>query len=192
MRLAASGKVRQRGPARFYLRDKVRELANEPLPERGCFPPNLRPLAERRAAQRARYPCIKPNATDAVCHDDSSGISETRLRDSILALESDGGMSKLLIICWIGFLCCAAIGCGRGRSGDAMEAIAGRERAIELLQKAYDAFNRGDMAGLDPQIEWTEPDSFPGGGTYHGTAEVQGYLTRSRAGWAEGRSEPER
>jgi ketosteroid isomerase-like protein len=105
-------------------------------------------------------------------------------------------MSKLLIICWIGFLCCAAIGCGRGRSGDAMEAIAGRERAIELLQKAYDAFNRGDMAGavagLDPQIEWTEPDSFPGGGTHHGTAEVQGYLTRSRAGWAEGRSEPER
>jgi len=85
-----------------------------------------------------------------------------------LALESDGGMSKLLIICWIGFLCCAAIGCGRGRSGDAMEAIAGRERAIGLLQKAYDAFNRGDMAGavagLDPQIEWTEPDSFPGGG----------------------------
>ena len=77
-----------------------------------------------------------------------------------------------------------------------MEAIAGRERAIELLQKAYDAFNRGDMAGavagLDPQIEWTEPDSFPGGGTHHGTAEVQGYLTRSRAGWAEGRSEPER
>ncbi len=113
-----------------------------------------------------------------------------------MALESDGGMSKLLIICWIGFLCCAAIGCGRGRSGDAMEAIAGRERAIELLQKAYDAFNRGDMAGavagLDPQIEWTEPDSFPGGGTHHGTAEVQGYLTRSRAGWAEGRSEPER
>jgi ketosteroid isomerase-like protein len=33
---------------------------------------------------------------------------------------------------------------------------------------------------------------FREGGTHHGTAEVQGYLTRSRAGWAEGRSEPER
>jgi hypothetical protein len=99
-------------------------------------------------------------------------------------------MSKLVLIFWMGFLCCAAIGCRR--LGDAMESSEGRGRAIELLREAYDAFNRGDMGAaverLDPHIEWTEPDSFPGGGTYHGTAEVQGYLTRSRAGWAEGRS----
>jgi ketosteroid isomerase-like protein len=71
-----------------------------------------------------------------------------------------------------------------------------REQAIRLLRKAYDAFNRGDIAAavenLDPQIEWTEPESFPGGGTYHGQAGVSRYLTQSRASWAAGRSEPER
>jgi ketosteroid isomerase-like protein len=40
--------------------------------------------------------------------------------------------------------------------------------AIALLQRAYDAFNRGDIADavkeLDPDIRWTGPDSFPGGG----------------------------
>lgn len=68
--------------------------------------------------------------------------------------------------------------------------------AIHLLRQAYDAFNRGDIEqavkDLDPEIEWTEPDSFPGGGTYHGREGVARYLTQSRAGWAEGRSEPER
>jgi uncharacterized protein len=66
----------------------------------------------------------------------------------------------------------------------------------EALRKAYAAFNRIDIAAtveaLDPQIEWTEPAEFPGGGTYHGHAGVQAYLSQSRAGWAEGRSEPER
>lgn len=68
--------------------------------------------------------------------------------------------------------------------------------AIALLQRAYEAFNRGDIAAavkeLDPDIRWTEPDSFPGGGTYRGQAAVAAYLTQSRANWAEGRSEPER
>ena len=66
----------------------------------------------------------------------------------------------------------------------------------EALKKAYAAFNRNDIAAtveaLDPQIEWTEPAEFPGGGTYRGHAGVQAYLSQSRAGWAEGRSEPER
>jgi ketosteroid isomerase-like protein len=39
---------------------------------------------------------------------------------------------------------------------------------------------------------WTEPAEFPGGGTYHGHAEVQAYLSQSRKVWAEGSSEPER
>jgi uncharacterized protein len=68
--------------------------------------------------------------------------------------------------------------------------------AIAILRGAYAAFNRGDMdaavSGLDPQIEWTEPPEFPGGGAYHGREEVKGYLARSRTGWAEGSSEPER
>jgi hypothetical protein len=68
--------------------------------------------------------------------------------------------------------------------------------AIQALRKAYAAFNRNDISAtiepLDPQIEWTEPADFPGGGTYHGHEEVKAYLTQSRAGWAEGSSEPER
>lgn len=68
--------------------------------------------------------------------------------------------------------------------------------AIDLLLRAYDAFNRGDIAAavkeLDPNIRWIEPDSFPGGGAHHGQDGVAAYLTQSRAGWAEGRSEPER
>jgi len=68
--------------------------------------------------------------------------------------------------------------------------------AIQALRKAYAAFNRNDISAtiepLDPQIEWTEPADFPGGGTYHGHEEVKAYLTQSRTGWAEGSSEPER
>jgi hypothetical protein len=66
----------------------------------------------------------------------------------------------------------------------------------ETLKRAYAAFNRHDIAAtveaLDPQIEWTEPPEFPGGGTYHGHQAVKAYLSQSRADWAEGSSEPER
>ncbi len=67
---------------------------------------------------------------------------------------------------------------------------------IETLRKAYAAFNRNDIPGaveaVDPQVEWSEPPEFPGGGTYHGREAVKAYLTQSRANWAEGSSEPER
>jgi uncharacterized protein len=66
----------------------------------------------------------------------------------------------------------------------------------EALRKAYAAFNRNDIAAtveaFDPQIEWTEPAEFPGGGTYHGREGVMAYLSQSRAAWAEINSEPER
>lgn len=67
---------------------------------------------------------------------------------------------------------------------------------IAILKRAYEAFNRGDMAtaveAMDPQVEWIEPAEFPGGDQpYHGPNEVKGYLAQSRAGWIEGRSEPE-
>lgn len=69
------------------------------------------------------------------------------------------------------------------------------EPMITALRGAYAAFNRGDMDAaveyLDPQIEWSEPPEFPGGGTYHGRDEVKRYLAQSRAAWAEIRSEPE-
>jgi ketosteroid isomerase-like protein len=68
--------------------------------------------------------------------------------------------------------------------------------AITALRSAYAAFNRGDMdtavESLDPQIAWTEPAEFPGGGTYHGRDGARRYLTQSRAAWAEVISEPER
>ena len=79
---------------------------------------------------------------------------------------------------------------------DALGTTEQRDQAIKLLKNAYGAFNQGEIAKavaeLDPAIEWTEPASFPGGGTYHGQAGVSQYLTQSRAGWAEGRSEPEK
>jgi ketosteroid isomerase-like protein len=69
-----------------------------------------------------------------------------------------------------------------------------QDHAIALLRDAYAAFNRDDIpdavANLDPNIEWTEPAEFPGGGAYHGRSAVAGYLTQSRAGWTEGASQP--
>jgi ketosteroid isomerase-like protein len=69
-----------------------------------------------------------------------------------------------------------------------------QQHAIAVLREAYAAFNRNDIPAavqsLDPNIEWSEPAEFPGGGLYHGRCEVARYLTDSRAGWAEGASEP--
>ena len=77
-----------------------------------------------------------------------------------------------------------------------MDGTPAQNLAIQALRRAYAAFNRNDMQAavemLDPEIEWTEPAEFLGGGTYHGPNEVKAYLTQSRAGWAEGGSEPER
>jgi ketosteroid isomerase-like protein len=77
-----------------------------------------------------------------------------------------------------------------------MESSRQFEATIAALRGAYEAFNRGDIDAalqpLDPQIEWTEPVEFPGGGTYHGHDGVKRYLTQSRAAWAEVSSEPER
>jgi uncharacterized protein len=92
---------------------------------------------------------------------------------------------------------CLGVAC-RGRSGEqtSVELSAEQERAVGILREAYAAFNRGDIssavAQLDPQIDWTEPAEFPGGGKYHGQTEVAAYLTQSRAAWAEVSSEPER
>jgi len=71
-----------------------------------------------------------------------------------------------------------------------------QEQAISGLRAAYEAFNRGDIAAavelFDPQIEWTEPAEFPGGGTYHGVAGAKTYLIQSRESAAEVHSEPEK
>jgi ketosteroid isomerase-like protein len=66
---------------------------------------------------------------------------------------------------------------------------------IAILRSAYSAFNRGDIdaavQSLDPQIDWSEPAEFPGGGSYHGREAAKQYLTNSRASVAEVISEPE-
>lgn len=77
-----------------------------------------------------------------------------------------------------------------------MQTTAEQEQAIAGLRAAYAAFNRGDIAAavelLDPQIEWTEPAEFPGGGTYHGQAGAKAYLTQSWESVAEVHNEPEK
>ncbi len=92
-------------------------------------------------------------------------------------------------VIWLSGLACSRKEADMGNSPDQTQAIA-------TLRNAYSAFNRGDIdaavEGLDPQIEWTEPVEFPGGGVYHGRDGAKRYLTQSRAAWAEVNSEPER
>lgn len=60
------------------------------------------------------------------------------------------------------------------------------EQIIERLRRAYDLFSQGDIQGAvdavdpDPDILWTEPESFPAGGTYRGRQGVVEYLALSR------------
>jgi len=71
----------------------------------------------------------------------------------------------------------------------------GMSQIIPTLREAYAAFNRGDVdtavAPMEANIEWVEPIEFPCGGARHGRDAVKQYLIQSRAGWAEGSSEPE-
>jgi ketosteroid isomerase-like protein len=66
----------------------------------------------------------------------------------------------------------------------------------EALREAYAALNRNDIPAMvkafDPEIEWTEPVEYQGGGTYHGRALVEAHLSQARESWAEGSCEPER
>lgn len=59
---------------------------------------------------------------------------------------------------------------------------------VALVLGAYESFVRGDVdaavAGLHPDVEWTEPAELPGGGTYRGPDEVAAYLRGSLAPWA--------
>jgi ketosteroid isomerase-like protein len=85
--------------------------------------------------------------------------------------------------------------CTKARKESSVENTPEQAQAIVGLRGAYAAFNRGDIDAavkpFDPQIEWSEPAEFPGGGACHGRDEVKRYLAQSRAPWAEGSSEPE-
>lgn len=105
-------------------------------------------------------------------------------------------MKRLLVIVAVAILCLNGACSSRTQTSMETSTEKEKEQAIRILSNAYAAFNRGDIAAavsqLDPQIDWTEPPEFPGGRSYHGREEVAGYLTQSRAKWAEGSSEPER
>jgi uncharacterized protein len=50
------------------------------------------------------------------------------------------------------------------------------EANIQIVQKAYADFSRGDvpaiLAILDPSVEWVVPGDLPDSGTFRGPAEV--------------------
>lgn len=64
------------------------------------------------------------------------------------------------------------------------------------LKDAYDALNRNDVPAFlrifDPGIERTEPEGFPGSGTYRGLEALKAHVELHRGNWAEGGCEPER
>lgn len=88
------------------------------------------------------------------------------------------------------------LGCQPAPKGVAVLNQQQREDATRKLQRAYAAFNKGDIDTavqfLDPGIEWIEPAEFPSGGTYHGIEGAKQYLAQSRAGAASVISEPEK
>jgi hypothetical protein len=63
---------------------------------------------------------------------------------------------------------------------------------VRLVLDGYAAWEAGDIeravAAMHPEVEWIEPEEFPGGGRRQGPAEVAEYLRASREQWAELRS----
>jgi uncharacterized protein len=56
-----------------------------------------------------------------------------------------------------------------------------------LVQNAYAAFGRGDIAAvldmLSDDVEWSSPRTLPHGGEFHGRAEVGGFFKAIGANW---------
>ena len=53
----------------------------------------------------------------------------------------------------------------------------------KVVQQAYDAFGRGDIAGLlallDDAVEWSSPKTLPHGGDFRGPAGVGKFFERN-------------
>jgi ketosteroid isomerase-like protein len=53
---------------------------------------------------------------------------------------------------------------------------------VEVVKGAYEAFARGDVAGvlerLDPKVEWKVSDALPFGGTYRGREQVGAFFAK--------------
>jgi len=59
---------------------------------------------------------------------------------------------------------------------------------LKLVQSVYDAFGKGDiptvLGSLSPEVQWTEAEGFPYGGTYVGPAAVlEGVFMRLGTEW---------
>jgi ketosteroid isomerase-like protein len=122
--------------------------------------------------------------------------SSDRLRDEAVTnagMKSSELLSAIMLLVALSLFPAA---CKKAQNENQVENPAQQRQVIQALRDAYTAFNRGDIDAavkpLDEHIEWTEPDSFPGGGTYHGREGAHRYLAQSRAGIAEGTSEPEK
>jgi len=111
----------------------------------------------------------------------------------VLELRTKLAGAAAIFVTFLGICCMTA--CTQAPKGNSIPNSPDHARVVATLRDAYAAFNRGDIdaavAGLDLQIEWSEPESFPGGGTYHGRDGAKRYLAQSRAAWAEVISEPE-
>ncbi len=73
--------------------------------------------------------------------------------------------------------------------------LAGAEDTIEMLRRAYDAFNRGDMRGsrriFDPEVELIQPSELPGGtGSYRGFEGLDQALAEALEAFEDYRMEP--
>jgi hypothetical protein len=57
----------------------------------------------------------------------------------------------------------------------------------KVVEEAYAAFGRGDIAGLldlvDENVEWTSPRTLPQGGEYHGKLAVAKFFENVGAAW---------
>ena len=111
----------------------------------------------------------------------------------MLELRTKLAGAAAIFVTFLGICCMTA--CTQAPKENSIPNSPDHARVVATLRDAYAAFNRGDIdaavAGLDLQIEWSEPESFPGGGTYHGRDGAKRYLAQSRAAWAEVISEPE-
>ena len=66
---------------------------------------------------------------------------------------------------------------------------------VDTVRRMYAAYAEGDfetgLACLDPDIEFSQPDDEPGGGTYHGHAGVIAAFSKWTGAWHEYRVEVE-
>jgi uncharacterized protein len=66
---------------------------------------------------------------------------------------------------------------------------------IEIVRRGYDAWNRGDLAGVlelvDPSFEWHEASEVPGGVHVYTRRQFEAYLRSLRRHWDSFRFEPQ-